>query len=187
MKRTSLVLTLALALLVPAAVALAAGSLPKPPNPTIVAPTSLAGVKVGQPEDKAKAAWGTGRGRCEGSASSGYCEYGESGGSKGYARIEFRNGKVSGSRIVAGIDAKKGQTTTAAAALLTMKTSSGIGIGSTYAKLKAAYPKAELIGKPSDEVFYYVLEGPGERIMAFTLLGKGKRVFEISISDNREA
>jgi hypothetical protein len=186
MKRSLLLLTLALAFLLPAAVALAA-SLPQPPNPTIAVPTSLAGVKIGQPEGKAKAAWGAGRGKCEKSSGGfGFCEYGESGGSRGYARIEFRGSKVGGASIGAGIDDESGQTVTAAAALMTFKTAGGIGLGSTYGKLKAAYPKGELIGKPSEGSFNYVFETANGHFMSFALLGESKRIYQIGLSDGRE-
>lgn len=187
MKRATLVLTLAVALLVPAAVVLAAGSLPKAPNSTIVVPTSLGGVKIGQAEGKAKAAWGAGRGRCEKSAGGyGYCEYGESGGSKGYARVEFRNGRVGGASIGAGIDADNGQTVSAAAALMAFKTAGGIGLGSPFHKLKAAYPKGEMVGKPSEGSFNYVFESANGHFMSFTLLGENKRIYQIGLSNGRE-
>lgn len=186
MKRTLLGLTAALALLIPASLALAA-SFPQASNPTIAVPTSLGGVKIGQAEGRAKGAWGAGRGGCKKVSSGyGYCEYGESGGSKGYARIEFRGGKVGGASISAGIDRDDGQTATAGAALMAFRTAGGIGLGSPFHKLKAAYPKGEMVGKPSEGSFNYVFESANGHFMSFTLLGESKRIYQIGLSNGRE-
>lgn len=188
MKRSVLVLTLAIALIVPTAVALAA-SFPQAQNPTISVPSSLGGVKIGQAEGKAKAAWGAGRGKCKKSATQGfsYCEYGVSGGGNGSARIEFRNGKVGGASITAGIDPADGQTVTAAGALLAFKTAGGIGIGSKFSKLKAAYPKGKMYGKPSEASFSYVFETADGHFMSFSVLGESKRIYQIGLSFSMEA
>lgn len=187
MRRTLLALTAALALLGPTTLAVAA-SLPQAANPRISVPNSLGGLRVGQAEAQAKVAWGSGRGKCEKRAGGfGFCEYGSSVGSAGSARIEFRNGKVAGASIRAGVDAKGSQSVSAARALMEFKTSGGIGIGSPFNKLKAAYPKGEMVGKPSEGSFFYVFETPGGHFMSFSMLGTSKRIYQIGLSFSREA
>jgi hypothetical protein len=174
---------LALVLLVPAA-ALAAGySMPKPASSKLVVPTSLAGIKLGQAEGQAKAAWGN-RGHCEDSNASGRsgCEYGDTEGANGYAYIEFNEGRVLYAVIYGGVNAGNERTPKAGAALANMKTASGIGIGSTYSALKAAYPKGKkVVTSASSEAFNYSIESKAGNEFNFGVLSNSKKVYAVAI------
>jgi len=150
MKRALLVLTLVPVLLVLAAPA-GAASLPKPADNLIKVPNTIAGVKIGMAEAKAKAAWGAGRGKCESSELTGnaICIYGEEHSLGGFARLDFESGKVRHVSVFAGERNGK-RLTTAAGALLKIKTKGGIGIGSKFADLKKACPKGEIQGRTSE-------------------------------------
>jgi hypothetical protein len=169
-------------LLLPVALASAASSLPKPADPLVVVPKSLAGVKIGMPASKARSAWGAGRGSCE--EKSFYCEYGDSVGPQGYARIEFREGtKVSAVAIYAGTTKSGKITTKASGALPKIRTKEGLGLGSKYSAVKAAYKKGKLLGKTSDSVFYYEISGKAKQVMVFGIVGDTKKVTNIILHD----
>lgn len=186
MKRALMLATAALALLVPASLAYAA--LPKPADPTVVVPTSLAGIGLGMPEGKAKAAWGGGRGKCESAGTTNVrCSYGLPSGSQGYGLIEFRDHKVGAVTINSGRDAAGGLLTTAAKPIMEMKTKGGVGIGSKYSKVKGAYPKGKLVGTTTEPYFYWSLSGKGGGSFSFVFDGESKRVVELSLNDGKPA
>src|SRR5215213_3303703 len=100
MKRSLLLPILVLALLVPAAAAVA--GLPKPADPVVAPPTSLAGLKLGMAEGKALSAWGgASRATCSVTGETKRCFFGLSG-PKGNAIVEFRNHKLSTVAVYAG-------------------------------------------------------------------------------------
>ncbi|MGV1048968.1 MAG: hypothetical protein ACOYD4_10650 [Solirubrobacterales bacterium] len=149
-----------LVVLVPASAALAlGGSMPKPPDSTVVVPTSIAGVKLGMSEGKARAAWGSSRGSCVTSETSGAtrCEYGGETGNSGWAYIDFHDGKVTAVLLAAGKNASNHYLTTAAGALTKIKTAAGIGIGSKFSKLKKQFPKGEVNGPAGEPIFTYLI------------------------------
>ena len=172
MKRSLLLLTLALVLLVPSSSAFAA-SMPKPTDSTIKVPTTIAGVKIGMAEAKAKAAWGAGRGKCESSELTGnaICIYGEEHGTNGFARIDFQAGKVRHVQVFGGETTSGKQLITAAGVLLKIKTSGGIGIGSKFSDLKKAFPKGEVAGDVGSESYQYRLRGKGLQDMTWVMTG----------------
>jgi hypothetical protein len=174
-------LVLALVALVPASLALAA-SMPKPSNKTVVPPTSIAGIKLGMSEAKAKAAWGSGRGKCASSEADGVirCEYGSEKGRSGRAYFEAFEGKVTTIGVYGGKNAKNEYLASAASALTQLKTVSGIGIGSPYSKLKSAYPKGEVLGKTSEPVFVYSIPGKVGTLFSYSLTGGEVYAFFLS-------
>lgn len=188
MKRTLLALTLAVALLIPAALA-GAASLPKASKPEIVVPSSIGGVSIGQTEAKARAAWGKGRGRCGslGEAGNSKCDYGstELGATGGYASIEIKDGKVRAAMLLAGVDKRGEQLTTASLPLMEMRTEGRyeVGLNSKYSDVKKAAPGGKLYGDPRDEAFFYVIKGKGKNTFTFGFYGPGKRVYQITISN----
>lgn len=175
MKRALLFLTLALALLVPAAVAY--GALPKPADPKVVVPTSIAGMELGMSEGKAKAAWGAGRAKC----SETRCYWGVVGSTQGYAYIEFFEHKVLGIAVYAGRGDEGALLTTAAKPIMDMKAKSGVGIGSKFAKVKAAYPKGTQSGEPGDSTFYWTINGRKGATFSFIFDGASKKVVTLDL------
>jgi len=181
MKRTVLVLIAVLALLVPAA-ALGAGSLPKPADSTVVVPTSIAGVKLGMSEAKARTAWGGAkRGECTTSKETGArrCEYGSFEAASGYGFVGFEAGKVQSVVVYGGKNASGEYVSSAAASLMKIKTASGIGIGSTYAKLKGAYPKCKKGAATGATSFNYECGGKNGAEFNFGVLSN--KVFAIAL------
>ncbi|HET7444135.1 MAG TPA: hypothetical protein VFJ57_05695 [Solirubrobacterales bacterium] len=181
MKRTPLVLIAVLALLVPAA-ALGAGSLPKPSDTTVVVPTSIAGVKLGMSEAKARAAWGgANRGECTTSKETGSrrCEYGSFEGAGGYGFIGFEAGKVQSVVVYGGKGAGGEYVSSAAAPLMKIQTASGIGIGAAYSKLKSAYPKCKKGAVTGGSSFNY--ECAGKKGAEFNFGVLKNKVFAIAL------
>jgi hypothetical protein len=181
MKRILVLLVLALALLVPASLALGASSLPKPKSSKLVVPTSLAGIKTGMSEAAAKAAWGE-RGTCETSSSSGRsrCEYGDTSGSTGSAYIECADGKVLNAVVYSGRNAANVLTASATGILGTMKTSDGIGLGSKFSSVKSAYPKGQ-VEDVSKETINYAIKGKGASKFVFGILKPSKKVYSFAV------
>jgi len=172
MKKTLLAATVVLALLVPASIATAA-SLPKPADSTVVVPSSIAGIKLGMAEGKAKAAWGASRGKCSVSKETGFgrCEYGSFTGAGGYAIIDFA-GKVTSVSIGAGKDSDGNCVPSLGAAVLKkIKTSAGIGLGSKFSQLQKAYPKGTVSGETSDPSQFRV-RGKGASEFVFTIVDR---------------
>lgn len=183
MKRLKWLVLLVPVLLVPAAALAGSYSMPKPANSKLVVPTSLAGVKLGQTESQAKTAWGN-RGRCADSNASGRsrCEYGDIEGTSGYAYIEFNEGKVLTAVVYGGVNASHERTPKAAVALANMKTGSGIGIGSTYSALKAAYPKGKkVVTSAGSDSFNYSFKSKAGDEFNFGVLNDSKKVYAVAI------
>ncbi len=175
MKRATLALILVLALLVPAAAALA--SLPKPADPTVVVPTSIAGMKLGLSEAKAKATWGAGGATC----SETRCYWGKTDSPQGYAYIEFFEHKVLGIAVYAGRGKESALLTTAAKPIMAMKAKNGVGIGAKLSQVKAAYPKGVQSGEPGDYTFYWTVKGKGKATFSFIFDGKSKKVVTLDL------
>jgi hypothetical protein len=169
MKRATLALTLVLALLVPVATALAA--LPKPADPTGVVPTSIAGMKLGLSEAKAKAAWGAAGATC----SETRCYWGKTDSPQGYAYIEFFEHKVLGISVYGGRGKEGVLLSTAAKPIMAMKAKNGVGIGSKISQVKAAYPKGTQSGGPGDSTFYWTVKGKGGAMFDFIFDGASKQ------------
>jgi hypothetical protein len=181
MKRALLFSTLVLALLVPASSALA--GLPKPTDPALVVPTSLAGLKVGMPEAKALSAWGgASRAKCSELGEIKRCFFGFSG-PNGNGLVEFRNHKLSTAGVYAGRGDESKLLTTAAKSIMEMKGKNGVGIGSTFAKLKAAYPKGTQAGEPGDFSFTWAIAGKRQSSFSFELAGDSQRVVAMVLTD----
>src|SRR3954454_18209080 len=164
------------ALLVPAflllvlfSVSSAIAAVPKTADPKVVVPTSLAGVKLGMPEGKALAAWGGAkRADCDVIGEVKRCFFGVANGPQGYGLIELHAHKVSAASVDAARDKNGQPLATAAKSILAIKGKNGVGIGSTYAKAKAAYPKAQLIGTPTSSLFYLDVKGKQKSSFTFT-------------------
>lgn len=181
MKRTPLVLIAVLAFLVPTS-ALAAGSLPKPSDTTVVVPTSIAGIKLGMSEAKARSAWGgANRGECTTSKETGTrrCEYGSFEAASGYGFIGFEAGKVQSVVVYGGKNAGGEYVSSAAGALMKIKAASGIGIGTTYSKLKSAYPKCKKGAATGASSFNYECGGKNGAEFNFGVLKN--KVFAIAL------
>lgn len=163
-------------------------SLPKPKDSRIVVPTSIAGISLGMAESKALAAWGAGQGKCTSTGtppgSHVYCNYGDyESASTGSVALSFYKHKVvelyvNSARVGTGDPNFK-----AAAALLKMKTKSGLGLGSKYADVKMEYPKGTLQGTPRDERFIYTIKGKGKASFTFTFWGKNQKAFVLGFTD----
>jgi len=175
MKRTLPLLALVLALLLPAAVALAA--LPKPADPKVVVPSSIAGIGVGMPEAKAKAAWGASRATC----SETRCYWGVTGSPQGYAYVEFFEHKVLGVAVYAGRGKESALLTTAAKPIMAMKAKNGVGIGSKFSQVKAAYPKGVQSGDNGDFTYYWTVKGKSKVTFSFIFDGKSGRVVTLDL------
>lgn len=147
---------------------------PKFKDKAIVVGKSIAGVKLGSSAAKAKAAWGASNADCDATI----CLFrvkGAVSGDRGEGIFTLDAGKkVSGVTITAPLAAKSGHDLTAP--FTSPKTAKGIGIGSTQAELKRAYPKAT---SPSDG--YFVIKGAGGVQTIFQVGAPGKRVFKIDI------
>jgi hypothetical protein len=182
MKRALLLLTLVLAILVPASLALA--GLPKPADPKVVVPTTLAGLKLGMAEGKALSSWGgASRAKCSVTGETKRCFFNFAEGPKGHAIVEFRNHKLSTAAVYAGRGDEGSLLTTAAKPIMEMKGKNGVGIGSTFAKLKAAYPKGKQTGEPGDFSFAWTIAGKGQSSFSFELAGDSQRVIDMILTD----
>jgi len=189
MKRLALVLTLAIALLVPAAAALAVGySLPQTTSSKIVVPDTVAGIKLGMSEAKARAAWGSSRGSCTTSGTAAGihtdCNYGDYlSASTGSAVLSLYKHKVTSVYINSARVGTGDPNFKAAGVLAKMKTAEGFGIGAKYPAVKKAYPKGTLQGTPKDERFIYTIKGKGKTEFTFTFWGENQKAFIIGFQD----
>jgi hypothetical protein len=124
----------ALAVLLTLPATAAAAPLPDPETHLIVVPTSIGGVEIGQSLHNAAGQWGH-RSICNRRL----CEYGRPHGPRGYASIQAGRKGVE----YVWIDAvyQHGHADFAGP-LMKFETASGIGLRSSIAKLKRAYPQA---------------------------------------------
>jgi hypothetical protein len=159
------------ALTAPAATALAA--LPVFRDRTIVPGRSIGGVALGSTPAKARAAWG----RSGGSCSAATCDYrvaGDSSGQRGEGSFSFQP-KIDRIQLKAPVGAR-GYVFRAPFTI--PKTTSGIGIGSTVAAVKKAYPKARQVRGSN----ILRLAGSG-RIETYFWYADDNRIFQIIIED----
>jgi hypothetical protein len=112
----------------------AAAKLPAFPSKVIEPAKSIGGVKLGATLKSAKAAWGTNK-DCFFEKGNGTCSY--QNGKQGNAQWSGVEGKVVDISISAGYN---GTDPYFGGPLLTLKTSKGIGIGSSLKSAKQAYP-----------------------------------------------
>lgn len=119
--------------------------LPNPVDPTIVAPTSLGGVSIGQASADAEAAWGNTVG-CDGQIVSPgrTCNYGNVR-KTGFAAILSYDGAVIGAGI--GAPSKSFGKPSFKGPLMKFRTAEGIGLGSKFKKVVRAYPDAKVKGR----------------------------------------
>jgi len=151
----------------------AQAALPKFKDRTIVVGKSIGGVKLGAPAAAAKKAWGATGGLCD-EFSCLYRVKGDTNGTSGEGTIAFQNKtKVTRVSLKSAIAAKAGHTFKAP--FTTPKTSKGIGLGSTAAKVKKAYPKTKESGN------FLTIAGAGGISTTLTYDTATKRVFEIVI------
>jgi len=166
---------LALSLALPAS---AAARLPDPNSNLIVIGKSLGGVTLGHSFASAKAAWGSTRGKCQTSRAFSSCRYAASlTRSLGEGGFAADNGKVTSVNITAG-RSSSGKPVFPAA-LKALKTSKGIGMGSTATALKKAYKHIKHQG--SGEFVSYYLTGPGKAVTNFTV--ESGKVTQIVVRD----
>jgi len=159
--RIGLVTSVVLALTLPAG---AQAALPTTHSTLIVPVKSLAGVKLGASLASATASWGKG-GTCSASG----CNYESKNDKDGSAGFVVAQTSATAPIRVVKVSIEAGVTSLAYGAkknfdtpLDRFKTAKGIGIGSTAAKLKHAYPHLK---KPITGL--YELAGPGESLTLF--------------------
>lgn len=161
----------ALTVAVTAPAATATAALPVFRDTTIVVNKSIGGVALGASGAKARAAWGRSGGVC----TTNVCDYrvaGDTSGQKGDAGFSFTP-KVGRINLRAPIGARG---YVFAKPFTTPKTDRGIGIGSSVAALKKAYPKArEVRGSKMLQIL-----GRGRTSTIFSW-ADDKRVFGITI------
>jgi len=149
-------------------------ALPTFKDKTIVVGKSIAGVKLGAGRASGKAAWGKANGDCSDPF---VCEFrvkGAVSGDKGEGLFSLKSGKITRIQITTPLASGEGHAFKAP--FTTPKTAKGIGIGSTEAKLKKAYPKAT---SPSTGSF--VIKSPGRVETSFKVDQSSKRVFSVTI------
>lgn len=110
-------------------------ALPHPVSHRIVPGRSIGGVRIGQTVDAARGAWGPGW-TCIDKVG-GTCSWITI--RDGVATLQLRAGRVAEIAIAAGIS---GTAPRFDGPLATLRTASGIGIGSAAADVRAAYPRA---------------------------------------------
>ena len=158
MKRLALGIAAVSLLLVPAAAT--AFPLPTPADTTIKPRTSLAGIKLGESFDNARAAWGA-QGHCLHDSHDSYCIYGEPLSRTGAAQFFCKDGDtVNDVSIAAGL--VKGSYSFKGP-LLNIKTAKGnVGLGDKLSKLQHAYPSVK-----RKTAHRYELKGSGGSSMTF--------------------
>jgi len=160
------------ALCLPAAAA--AAKLPSFPSNSIVIKKSIGGVALGQSAKKAKSAWGSGKG-CTSSKGFDACTY--DGGASGNAQWTAIDGKVVDMHVNVASDGGRPNFKSPLAAL---KTSKGIGLGSTYKAVKQAYPG----GLTDDQHTYWGLQA-GRMKPFTTFIFSNGRVIQINTGDGK--
>jgi hypothetical protein len=149
---------------------------PKFKDKTIVVGKSIGGVKLGSTIAKGKVAWGTAGGACLTPTSCFYRLKGDSNGTKGEGIFDASSGKIVNINIKAPTRSKGGHTYTAP--FTTPKTSKGIGIGSTLAQVKKAYPKVKVNGtflelKSTGALTILEIDSPTKKVYAVTVQSAG--------------
>lgn len=144
--------------------------LPKAKSKTIVVNKSIGGVKIGTKLKTVKKKWGKSNG-CGAKYTFG-CDWR---GSllQGSAGLIHLDGKVRSLNIKLGVDGSK--QVVFSSPLMKYKTNKGIGLGSTEAEVRAAYPAA--VNTAADALTYGT---PGKLRTQFAMFAG--RVYEISIS-----
>jgi hypothetical protein len=130
-----------------AACARADAALPSPVGHAIVVGRSIGGVRIGEPLSAAIAAWGPGA-RCRVVAGTGACRYtgtaSTSASEPPYAGFVVRAGRV----VEVHLDSAfvpDSQSYLVSGPLAALRTSAGIGIGSSSAAVRAAYPTVRVL------------------------------------------
>lgn len=153
----------------------AAARVPNPKSKLIVFGQSAGGVKLGQPYKTAQARWG--KGKCSSDATNGTCQYAVGNGltatKYGSASFAWNDGKISSLSLSTG--SVKGKYVTAAP-LGRLKTAKGIGLSSTKAAFKRAYPRAEAIGATG-----FRIKGPGKHVTIISAFKSS--ILQINIQD----
>jgi len=149
-------------------------ALPTFKDKTIVVGKSIAGVKLGAGLASGKAAWGKANADCSDPLVCQFRVKGAVSGDKGEGLFSLKGGKISRIQITAPLASGAGHAYKAP--FTTPKTSKGIGIGSTEAKLKKAYPKATSPSKG-----YFVIKSPGRVETSFVVDQSAKRVSSVVV------
>ncbi len=169
-RRTIPACAVLVALAIPAS---AAAKLPSFPSSSIVPKVSIGGVSLGQSQKKAKAAWGTKGGTCTFDQNFGSCTF--EAGTSGTAQWTADDGKVTSVRIYTG---SSGSTPNFKTPLTALKTSKGIGIGSTLKAVKQAYPTGK-----GDKTYWAI---GGARLKPYTtFIVSAGRVTQITTGDGK--
>jgi len=167
-------LTLIAALLVAACAAPAAdATLPKFKDTTIVLGKSIGGVKLGASAAAVKKAWGS-AGAQFGQTSRLFRVKGDTNGTSGEGAVAYTGNKVSSVSLTAPVGAK-GRIYKAP--FTTPRTSKGIGLGSSVAKLLKAYPKV----KETKGSTYITVPGTGRISTTIQFNADDRRIFMITI------
>lgn len=164
-----------IALAVIASAALAAGASGALPTPgtTVIDPRipSLAGLDLGMSRDRVKAEWGRDI-ECFPDPGHVDCEYAGPG-LGGSASVSFRRGGLVKADITPGH--RDSGAFDFDGPLSTLETTRGIHIGSPFARLRAAYPKARILKETSSLSASIIVAGPGDSYTFFTVTSKGDR------------
>jgi hypothetical protein len=173
-KRAVAILTVLTVLAVLALPAVAAAGLPKTTDTLIVPAHSLGGVTLGSNAKQVMAAWGK-TANCETQ-----CVYdGKNSGELGSVLLQTSNEgatfQVENVYITVAEITKGSKTEPDFETPLTrFKTAKGIGLGSTKAELKRAYPAAKREGVPIGGILTFILAGPKESRTTFTVGATGQ-------------
>ena len=154
----------------------AQAALPAFKDTKIVPGTSIAGVKMGASPDAAKKAWGKSGGLCGITAGTGTCFFRPKGvtqSNKGEGIVDFKSGKVVNVSVSAPLASGGGRSFKTP--FTKLKTSKGVGIGSTVAHSKKAYPKVKISGN------YATIKGKGGMQTIFTSDSPSNRIFTVQI------
>lgn len=139
----------------------AQANLPAPPTKLIVPFESVGGVKLGESYAAARAAWGKAKGGTSNCTPGLGCYYDD--GRGGHAQFTCQNNRVTNVYIAAYLGAKVSYSKSLAA----WHTSKGVGLGSSFSKLKHAYPAGK-----ENTGGYYALSGP-HKTLTFFFIDKG--------------
>lgn len=167
----------AAALIAPAA---AQAKLPSFADTSFVANSGIGGAKLGQGRNAATHAWGT---ASHGECSDFTCMFQDLRRPQyGYAQLSFEDGKrgrVSQVIIATGTDSRTGKPVFSTP-LAAIKSSAGIGLGSSQRAVKAAYPKSKSI-RGAPDYLSLVDSKRDQTLLQFT----NHRLTRIFIQDDR--